>query len=580
MLPRVLFGLLTVLMLVIFVVGLLAGRPHVPEPALLVLDPEGPLVEEVNVPQPADLLLGSPGAKQTRLHDLIEALHRAKSDSRVAMVLLQLDDMGSTPIPMLEELRRAIADFRTSGKRVIAYGENYSQAQYLLASAADEVWLHPLGLVGVTGLAYRRQYVKQALDNLHADVRLFRAGKYKSFGEPFVRNDMSDAAREESRVWLGQLWQDYKQDIAASRKVTPQALQNLVEHPDAAVSESGSIAAAALKAGLVDQLLDSEHARQKTAGMLGVDVNKPLPAISFREYLAATCGDDPNGKQNVGIIVASGPIVSGDEPPGSVGNDSMAALLAKARDDSSVKAVVLRIDSPGGSALASEDIRQSILNLKEAGKPVVVSMSGVAASGGYWIATAADEIWAYPATLTGSIGVFGLTGNIAGGLDKLGIHTDGVTTSPIAGQPRADVPMPPVLADVFQASVDDVYRRFIKVVSEGRKLDEAKVREIAEGRVWTGTDAARLGLVDHLGGFDEAVAAAAKRAGLEPGYGRRWLHQPEGFGEVLMERLSDDESRVLGIRLPAVATLTGSLSPMLQLFAHPGVYAWTDLNVE
>jgi len=581
MLPKILVGLVTVLMLIVFISALFAGRPHVPEHALLVLDPEGPLVEELNVPQPADLLFGTPGPKQTRLHDLIEVLKRAKGDARVDMVLLQLEDMASTPMPMLEELRRAVADFRSSGKKVIAYAENYSQTQYLLASSADEVWLHPLGLVGITGLAYHRQYIKEALDNLHAEVRLFRAGRYKSFGEPFIRNDMSEAAREESRVWLDQLWSAYKQDIADSRPVAPDLLQQLVEHPDAAVKAAGSIAGAAMKAGLVDQLLDTEHAKQRALGMLGLDANDALPAVGFREYLAATGGAYTADKApGVGIIVAGGAIVSGDQPPGSVGSDTMAQLLAKARDDASIKAVVLRINSPGGSALASEDIRQSILNLKEAGKPVVVSMSGVAASGGYWIATAADEIWVAPTTLTGSIGVFGLTGNIAGGLNRLGIHTDGVTTSPIAGQPRADIPMPAVLGDVFQASVDDIYRRFIKVVSEGRKLPAEKVRELAEGRVWTGNDAVRLGLADRLGGLDAAVAAAAQRAKLAEGYGRHWLRKPQGFGEVLMERLSGEAARVLGIRLPAVATLTESLSPMLQLFTHPGVYAWTDLNVE
>ncbi len=578
-------ALVMVLLIVVFFTAFFAARPHVPDHGMLVIEPSGALVEQVSPPSPGALFLGG-GLRQSDLHEIIAALDRARTDERIALVALRLDHLGPTPPARLEEARAAIRRFRESGKKVIAIGANYSQGAYYLASAASEIWLHPMGMVALTGMAWRRHYLKDALDALHIEARLFRAGRYKSFGEPLVRNGMSEAAREEAKAWLNGVWRHLLDGVAKDRGIEAGAIERAIASPRQALAADGSLARLAKRLGLVDRLLDGWHADRELRDLLGVAEKTPLPQVGFRDYVLATGGMGGasgvmRGEGRVGVIVASGAIGGGERAPGEIGSASLAALIRRAMNDDSVRAVVLRLDSPGGDALASEDARQALLALKQSGKPLVVSMSGAAASGGYWIASAADEIWAWPTTLTGSIVVFGIVGNVSGALERLGVHLDGVATSKIAGLPRADAPLPDALADVFQQSVDRIYRRFVAVVAEGRGMTPAAVERIAQGRVWTGEDALRLGRIDHLGGLDAAIRAAARRAGLDAEKaGWRWIRRPVGPLELVMQRLA---GRLQVAAAPVIdaqapwARLAGSLGPWARALREGGVQAWIDL---
>ncbi|MDQ6959105.1 MAG: signal peptide peptidase SppA, partial [Mariprofundaceae bacterium] len=520
---RVFLGLVFLLMIVVFIVAINASRTSVPDQAVLVLDPKGALVEELAAPDAA-FPFGLPSTEQARMHDLIRALHAARDDKRIRILQLDLKNMDRSSLTKLKVLRRAIDDFKTSGKKVVTAADSYTQSQYYLAASADTVYLHPMGMVLLTGLSLYRNYFKDALDKMKVKVHLFRAGEFKSAAEPFVRNNMSAAAREADRVLLTQLWQSYKRDLATMRHIKVDDIQNMLDHPANYVQKyNGNLAQMALKMRLVDKL--ATHAEVQMAlsnqfsSQSGTGSNASPPSVTYKQYLRSLGSEAiPNEGEQVGLIVASGNILDGDQPPGAIGGDSFSKLVDEAGRDSHIKAVVVRIDSPGGSAVASETIRQAIERLKQTGKPVVVSMGSMAASGGYWIASAADEIWAYPTTLTGSIGVFGLFPGFGQGLNALGIHTDGLGTTQIAGGMRADRPLHPELAKVIQMSVDNVYSEFINHVSKGRNINISKVRTLAEGRVWTGADALKLGLVDKLGGLDKAIAAAAKRAKLGENY--------------------------------------------------------------
>ncbi|MDX8401511.1 MAG: signal peptide peptidase SppA [Mariprofundaceae bacterium] len=577
---RLLKGAVALLAIAVFAAAFYAARPHVPDQAGLVIDPVGPLVEEVGPPSAMEMLLGGGSVRQTDLHAVIAALDHARDDERIRLAVLRLDGLAPTPPARLAEVRRAIKDFRAGGKKVIAVGGNYGQGAYYLASAASEVWLHPLGSVALTGLAWRRYYLKDALDGMHVRVRLFRAGRYKSFGEPLVRNAMSEPAKEEARAWMNGVWRHLLGEIAADRGIEAAAVERSIEDPAGAVRRSGDLARLAVDLGLVDRLLDGWHAEQRLYDLLDADEERPLPLVGFRDYVRAL-GDDAErrGEGAVGVIVASGAIINGEQPPGRIGAASLTALIRQAMNDASVRAVVLRIDSPGGDAGASEDVRRALLDLKAAGKPLVVSMGGAAASGGYWIASAADEIHAWPTTLTGSIGVFGLFGEIAGALSSLGVHVDGVATSEIAGQPRSDMPMPRVLADVFQQRVDDAYRRFLAIVAEGRGMKPEAVASVAEGRVWSGEDAARIGLVDRLDGLDDAIRAAARRAGLDPAQaGWKRIRRPQGFAALLFRGLAARLGYVAGaMPSPDGARFLVDDAGWAHVLRAGGVQAWIDL---
>jgi protease-4 len=381
------------------------------------------------------------------------------------------------------------------------------------------------------------------------------------------------------------------------RRIKADRIQAVLDHPSKYLAKhGGNLAALARAEGLVDTLASQGEIENHIAREL--DASGDYPSIPFREYLQATNSNpEPGSKNRVGIITASGMILDGELPPGSVGSKSMAQMLKQARQDEQIKAVVLRIDSPGGSAPASEAIRSEILRLKKTGKPVVVSMSSMAASGGYWMAAPADEIWAYPATITGSIGVYGVLADIEQGLEKLGVHTDGLGTTAVAGGVRADRQLPPELAKVMQLSIQHIYGRFLNIVSEGRNISEDKVARLAEGRVWTGLEAKKLGLVDHLGGFDEAIAAAAKRARLGEDYDRVWIRPPQNLKDIILSELFGNADTFLSGMIrnagDQLLSLTGfsvtklwmqnmaQLSQLMGLSARqPGIFTICNLWVE
>jgi len=587
-----------ILLLLLFAAAFFAEQPQVPDDAALILNPGGSIVEELALPSASTLPLNISAPNQTQLRDLISVITHAADDSRIRLMVLKLDEMGKTSLPKLQALRKAIEQFKTSGKMVVAVGPNYSQSQYYLAATADQVFLNPLGIVGMEGFSIYRTYIKDALDKLHIDIQLFRAGKYKAAIEPLVRNNMSDEDRQSNRVLLDVLWTAYKKDIANMRNIKAGRLQTVLDHPSQYLAEAGgSTAALAKSEGLVDALADHGSIQDYIAGAMGVESGE-YDSIDFRQYLAATSNDAPLEKASqVGIITASGMILDGKQPPGAVGSESMMEMLSRARLDDQIKAVVLRIDSPGGSAQASEAIRSEIIRLKKSGKPVVVSMASMAASGGYWMAAPADQIWALPTTITGSIGAFGLLPNMQRGLEKLGVHSDGIGTTSIAGGLRTDRALPVELDKMMQLTMQHIYRSFLQVVASGRDMPVEKVADIAEGRVWSGQDAQRLGLVDSLGDLDDAIKAAAALAGIEQDYGIRRITQPLGLRDMIMLELfgdadalsakivaaiSDRLSLLIEVLLPAPlmqeVTTMSRLAGLVE--GRSGIFAMCNLRVE
>jgi len=583
---RVFSGLIFLLMIIALVVAMQALRPSIPDKTVLVINPKGALVEELAVPG-AGFPFGLPVAEQARMRDLIRVIHAARDDKRIRILLLNLKDMDRTSLTKLQALRRAIDDFKTSGKKVIAAADSYTQTQYYIAASADTVYLHPMGMVLLTGFSLYRNYFKDALVKMKVKVHLFRAGEYKSAAEPFVRNNMSAAARRADMALLTQLWKFYKRDVASMRGIKAEDIQNMLDHPASHVRKyNGNLAQMALKMHLVDKLATYAEVQTMMAGQLGAGNATSLPSVTYKQYLRSLGPEvTPNGDHQIGLIVASGPILDGNQPSGAIGGDSFSKLVNMAIDDNHIKAVVLRIDSPGGSAIASETIRKALERLKQAGKPLIVSMGSMAASGGYWMAAPADEIWATPTTLTGSIGVFGLFPGFDQGLNSLGIHTDGLGTTQIAGGMRTDRPLSPKLAKVIQMSVDHVYSDFLSHVARGRRMNINKVRALAEGRVWTGADALKLGLVDKLGDLDEAIAAAAKRANLGANYQVKRVRPKPGMRELILEKLMGEATSIMaGIFPEAVITIPDSWRAglgLLQLkrLIKPagGIYVWCDM---
>ena len=473
---------------------------------------------------------------------MTDSLERAASDDRIKAVVLDLDGLEGGGLAKLQAIADKVQKVRDAGKKVIAIGSGYTRDQYYLASRADEVLMHELGMVYLEGYEYYRTFFRSALENLQVDLNVFRVGEFKSFVEPFIRDDMSAEDKEASKVWLDGLWAAWEQDVTAARQLKPGALQSYADDLAGRLeAEKGNAARAAVSAGLVDKLMSRPEVEAYVAELVGDDEadDRGFNAIDFRAYARATGIEQrlQEGKERtyVAVIVASGEIVDGEAAPGVVGGDTLAAEIRKARLDDSVAAVVLRIDSPGGSMFASEVIFDELEALKAAGKPLVASMSSVAASGGYYIAMPADEIWARNTTITGSIGVGALVPTVPRTLAKLGVHVDGFGTTRLAGQLRLDRPLGDDARRVLTASVEDAYRIFVGKVAASRDMTFEQADSIARGRVWIGADARERGLVDSIGGLDEAIAAAAARAGLEEGaYGQRYL-EPE---QSLLQRLA------------------------------------------
>lgn len=451
--------------------------------------------------------------QENSLFDIVNAIRQAKDDRNITGIVLDLKNFTGADQPSMRYIGKALREFRDSGKPVFAVGENYSQGQYYLASFANKIWLSPQGQVDLHGFATNGLYYKTLLDKLKVSTHVFRGGTYKSAVEPFIRDDMSPAAREADSRWIGELWQNYLHTVSANRQISPQQLfpgaQAII---DGLTSVGGDTAKYALDHKLVDALASSadvEKALTKQFGWSKTENN--YRAISYYDYSLKTPADTGG---TIAVIFANGAIMDGEETPGNVGGDTTASQIRDARLDPKVKAIVLRINSPGGSVNASEVIRAELAAARAAGKPVVVSMGGMAASGGYWISTPANYIVASPSTLTGSIGIFGVINTVENSLSSIGVHSDGVSTSPLADISMTKA-LSPEVQQMMQLSIEYGYKRFITLVADARKRTPEQIDKIAQGHVWTGEDAKANGLVDSLGDFDDAVAKAAELAKLK-----------------------------------------------------------------
>ncbi|HEX7801531.1 MAG TPA: signal peptide peptidase SppA [Pseudoxanthomonas sp.] len=542
------FGLLF-LFLVIFVAAV--GRGNGVQPLLerttLVIAPEGKLVEQYSA-DPATRALakafGDKNAEEVQLRDLVRAIDAAKDDKNIERVLLRVDQLQPSGYASMREVAAALARLRASGKQIVSFGENLDQSQYLLAAQANEVYIDPMGSMLLEGLGRYRQYYRQGLqDKLGVDVHLFRVGEFKSAAEPYILDAASKESKEADLFWMNDIWQRYLADIAKARKLTPEQLASGIDTlPEGIAAAGGDLAKFALQQKLVDGLKTQEEVETLLTerGVADEDSDNGFRSVSLGGYLAQVDAKSvriADERPQVAVVVAAGEITDGEQPAGTIGGKSTSALLREARDDDDVKAVVLRVDSPGGGVYPSEEIRREVAALKAAGKPVVVSMGDLAASGGYWISMNADRIYADPSTITGSIGIFGLIPNVTRTLDKVGVHTDGVGTTRFAGAFDITRPMDPAVGRVVQSVIDKGYADFTGKVAAARKKPVEEVDAIARGRVWSGAQAKERGLVDELGGFEAAVADAAARAK---------LGKPDKYRVRYIEKMSSPFSQFMG----------------------------------
>ncbi|ENK6891846.1 signal peptide peptidase SppA [Escherichia albertii] len=546
----------------------------------LLLDISGVIVDKPDSSQRfsrlSRQLLGasSDRRQENSLFDIVNTIRQAKDDRNITGIVMDLKNFAGGDQPSMQYIGKALKEFRDSGKPVYAIGENYSQGQYYLASFANKIWLSPQGVVDLHGFATNGLYYKSLLDKLKVSTHVFRVGTYKSAVEPFIRDDMSPAAREADSRWIGELWQNYLNTVAANRQIPAQQVfpgaQGLL---DGLTKTGGDTAKYALDNKLVDALASSaeiEKALTKEFGWNKADKN--YRAISYYDYALKTPADTGD---SIGVVFANGAIMDGEETQGNVGGDTTAAQIRDARLDPKVKAIVLRVNSPGGSVTASEVIRSELAAARAAGKPVVVSMGGMAASGGYWISTPANYIVANPSTLTGSIGIFGVITTVENSLNSIGVHTDGVSTSPLADVSITKA-LPPEAQQMMQLSIENGYKRFITLVADARKSTPEQIDKIAQGHVWTGQDAKANGLVDSLGDFDDAVAKAAELAKLKQWHLEYYVDEPTFFDKVMdnmsgsvRAMLPETFQAMLPAPLASVASTVKSESDKLAAFNDP-----------
>ncbi|MEO6184725.1 MAG: signal peptide peptidase SppA [Steroidobacteraceae bacterium] len=555
---RRILHLVLLLLIFGFIIGALRGNvPSLPAHGALYIQPYGDIVEQRSG-DPLEIAFNEARGQaqsQTLLWDLTESIRAAAKDKRVSAIVLHLDYLTGGGQPTMEELVAAMREFRAAGKKIVAYGTSFSQTQYYVAANADEIYLDPVGEVLIEGYDRYRMYYKGLLDKLAVDVHLFRVGQYKSAAEDLVRTDMSAQDRLESQAYLNALWASYKTAVSKARGLAPDVIEQYANgYIDALRSNGGDAARVALEAGLVTGLKTDSEVTARVIQLVGADAKEEnrYPAIEFEDYVRVHQAErrlHGSDGARVAVVIASGEIMDGDQPPGTVGGLTTAALLRDARDDEDIAAVVLRVNSPGGSVLASEQIYREVAAIRAAGKPVVVSMGDLAASGGYYVAAPANEIIASAATITGSIGIFAAVPTIDRTLGKLGVSVDGVGTTALSGKLRVDRPLDPALRDYVQLSIERGYELFLAHVAAGRGKTRDAVNEIAQGRVWIGSDAKEIGLVDRLGGYDDAVKSAARLAKLPEGYDVQRLEPDLSWAEQLAMRF-----RVSGARLAAMLT--------------------------
>jgi len=579
---------ITLLVLILLIGSVSSHRVAIPSSTALVVDIQGDLVEQYSgdpAQRALDRLLGQKDRHpQTRMRDVIEAIEHARDDKRIKALVLETDGMGHASLSDLEDVTRAIHGFKKSGKPVFSLGSAYDQGQYFLAAQADTVFIHPQGDVFLQGYSIYEPYFKEALDKYGVEWNIFRVGKYKSAVEPFMLNGMSKEARENYTQLLGELWTDYQKRVTTARRLPADAIKDYVANVGRGLTAVGGDGAKlALDARLVDKIAEPDQMQAAVSKVVG-QTDHNFTQIGFLDYLDIPDGVAPMSRNQVAVVVAQGDIMVGDQPPGSIGGDSTSELIREARYDDAVKAVVLRVDSPGGSSFASDLILRELELTKEAGKPVVVSMGGVAASGGYWISMSGDEIYASPDTITGSIGIFGMLPTFQGTLAKVGVHTDGVGTTPFSDAFDVTRPMTPELRQAFQLSTEYGYHQFITKVAAHRHMKVNAVDDIAQGRVWAGQDAKRLGLIDSLGDLQDAEAAAAKMAGLGNDYATTYIEKGLSFTDRFLMGLAQN-SDASKLTLPQASTPNwfgrlADVAKSLEVFDDPrGQYAFCFCEV-
>ena len=583
------------IVIALFVVVFSSDKPDIADTTALVIAPKGQLVEQLTAKSFEQMLDEARGVAtpETLLKDVIDAIEAGKDDDRVKVLVLDLSAFGGARLTKLQDVRDAILDFKAGGKKVIAKADFYDQDGYYLAAHADEVLINDMGGVVLQGYGRYKMYYKEGIDKLGLDVHVFRVGTYKSYVEPYIRNDMSPEAREANIEWMGDLWQIFLEDVAAARGMTAERIDEYAQDFARLMADAnGDAAKAALDFGLVDDALTRIEMRERLIELVGEDEEThSYNKIAFSEYLETLDDDDRFGRKakgdRVGVIVARGTILDGTQPAGKIGGDSTAALIRQARNDEDVKAIVLRVDSGGGSAFASEVIRRECEKARADGKIVIASMGSVAASGGFWISTSTDQIWAHPSTITGSIGILGIISTYQRPLaEHLGIHVDGVSTAPLAGV-RLDRELPAEVGEVVQGMIDQGYREFLERVAESRGMTVEEVDEVAQGRVWSGQDAYDLGLVDHLGGLNDAIAAAAELAELGDDYEISYIEKEEKFKDKILREMMTQAMAAAGPEIAPASPLEEMLHGIERAASEIAVlndpnhaYAWSNIETD
>lgn len=584
---RLMIGLIAVFLIVFMVRGCVKG-PELPtydKGSALILAPKGILQEQLTHVDPIQEAINDAQGNsivETAVADLVDAIEYAKEDDKIKVLLLAPGGLQGAygGISKYQDVRKALADFKASGKKIIANADSYSQSQYYLASMADEIYMNPQGMLVFEGMGRFRTYYKSLIDKIGIKINLFRVGTFKSAMEPYIRDSMSDAAKEANIEWLGDLWSAMKSEIAHSRGMEESKIDYFINNfPQLVEASKGDTGKLVLEQGFVDKLMNRGDFRQYMIDMVGMNEKKTtFKNIHYKSYLKAKrpiIDLGVTGDNQIAVVVAKGTILDGFHKEGTIGGDSTAKLIRKARLDDNVKAIVLRVDSPGGSAFASEVIRSELERAQNEGKIVVASMGGMAASGGYWISATADEIWAQPTTITGSIGIFGMIPTFQDPANKIGIFSDGVGTTDFAGafDPLKDIPEE--VGGVIQNIIENGYDEFLALVARGRNMTTEDVDKIAQGRVWSGIDAKRLGLVDELGDLEDAIEGAAKLANIDDykvKFIKRELTEKEQFIKNLLDNAELSGSvKALGSEAPAnpmVKALTGEVKQIVNSFSN------------
>lgn len=594
------FNVLLLVILITVVIALIPrkGLQILPD-TILRLDISGDIVEERKPLSAIEKLLGGSfdpdkPDPETTLQEILDVIENASADTRITALLLNLKHMENAGLDQLQAIGDALEDFKLSGKTIVAAEDFYSQSQYYLAAHADKIILNPMGGVDIHGFGVYRLYFQEALEKLEVTYNIFKVGTYKSALEPFTRNSMSIEDRQQNQAWLSALWQEYTDDILTQRKLSKAIIERYTNDTAAALeSTNGNTAELALKTGLVDQIWTRSQITDYLTSLTKTTRDKlQLQTVSSIDYygtMEPSFSEDFSKDAKIGLIIAEGTILPGKQPPGFIGGESLAALIRDAAEKDHIKAVVLRINSGGGSAFASEIIRQQLLELKKTGKPVVVSMGTVAASGGYWIAADADEIWASATTITGSIGIFGAIPTFERTLASIGIYNDGTGTTPLAAGLDLTQPLPEPLKDVIQQAIISNYDQFLQIVADGRNMEKRRVAELAEGKVYDGKTAQELGLVDKLGSLDDAIEAAAGLAGVKD-YDTEYINPPgsvkDQFRQFFSVKLTSIASTMTsheGIHHPAIVklkkTLASRLESLMLLDDPQGIYALCPVNL-